>query len=218
MTWSETPKSLLNIFTNKKEGSIKEVKIETPSRPLTNGEIKLATSVFKNSINYTTVKIFFGSFFPLKSQNDDTFVTPNGSIYIMPKHYRDDYSLEDISYKKIFLHELGHVWQHQRKLIVLANAGALQACSVLSNFKYDPYIYNIWESPTVAEFVKYKNTTKRFLDYNLESQAEILADYWLLKNNYDVSYMLERNRKNVVGKSRDKVLAMYEQKIRQVIK
>ncbi|MFX2103326.1 hypothetical protein [Acinetobacter baumannii] len=86
------------------------------------------------------------------------------------------------------------------------------------NFKYDPYIYNIWESPTVAEFVKYKNTTKRFLDYNLESQAEILADYWLLKNNYDVSYMLERNRKNVVGKSRDKVLAMYEQKIRQVIK
>ncbi|EXR34799.1 hypothetical protein [Acinetobacter nosocomialis] len=74
------------------------------------------------------------------------------------------------------------------------------------------------ESPTVAEFVKYKNTSKRFLDYNLESQAEILADYWLLKNNYDVSYMLERNRKNVVGKSRDKVLAMYEQKIRQVIK
>ncbi|MDO7507946.1 hypothetical protein Q5X75_11035 [Acinetobacter baumannii] len=123
MTWSETPKSLLNIFTNKKEGSIKEVKIETPSRPLTNGEIKLAISVFKNSINYTTVKIFFGSFFPLKSQNEDTFVTPNGSIYIMPKHYRDDYSLEDISYKKIFLHELGHVWQHQRKLIVLANAG-----------------------------------------------------------------------------------------------
>ncbi len=57
-----------------------------------------------------------------------------------------------------------------------------------------------------------------FADYNLESQAEILADYWLLKNNYDVSYMLERNRKNVVGKSRDKVLAMYEQKIRQVIK
>ncbi|MEX3012508.1 hypothetical protein AB3538_07635 [Acinetobacter baumannii] len=45
-----------------------------------------------------------------------------------------------------------------------------------------------------------------------------MADYWLLKNNYDVSYMLERNRKNVVGKSRDKVLAMYEQKIRQVIK
>ncbi len=35
MNWSETPKSLLNIFTNKKEGSIKEVKIETPSRPLT---------------------------------------------------------------------------------------------------------------------------------------------------------------------------------------
>ena len=58
---------------------------------------------------------------------------------------------------------------------------SLQACSVLSNFKYDPYIYNILESPTVAEFVKYKNTSKRFLDYNLESQAEILADYWLLK-------------------------------------
>lgn len=217
MTWSETHKNLLDIFTNKTEGSIKEVKIETPSRSLTNGEIQLAKSVFKNTLNYTTIKIFFGSFFPLKSQNEDTFVTPNGSIYIMPKHYKDDYSLENISYKKIFLHELGHVWQHQRKLSVLANAGALQACSVLSNFAYDPYIYNIWETPTVSQFVKHKNTTKRFLDYNLESQAEIFADYWLLKNNHSVTYMLERNRKNTEGRSREQVLAMYEQKIKQVI-
>lgn len=217
MALFETPKNLLDIFTNKTEGSIKEVKIETPSRILTNGEIRLAKSVFKNTLNYSTIKIFFGSFFPLKSQNEDTFVTPNGSIYIMPKHYRDDYSLENVSYKKIFLHELGHVWQHQRKLNVLANAGGLQACSVLSNFAYDPYIYNIWETPTVSQFVKYKNTTKRFLDYNLESQAEILADYWLLKNNHSVTYMLKRNRKNTEGRNRKQVLSMYEQKIRQVI-
>ncbi|MCU4338214.1 peptidase [Acinetobacter dispersus] len=217
MAFFETPKTLLDIFTNKKEGSIKEVKIETPSRPLTNGEIQLAKSIFKNTLNYTVIKIFFGSFFPLKSQNEDTFVTPNGSIYIMPKHYRDDYSLESISYKKIFLHEIGHVWQHQRKLNVLANAGALQACSVLSNFSYDPYVYNIWETPTVAQLVKHKNITKRFLDYNLESQAEILADYWVLKNNHSVTYMLERNRKNTKGRSKEEVLSMYEEKIRQVI-
>lgn len=211
------PKTLSDIFTNSENGSIKEVKIGIASRQLTEGEINLARSIYKNSIKYTTVKIFEGSFFPLNSQNEDTFVTPNGSLYIMPKHYRDDYSLEDISYRKIFLHELGHVWQHQRKISVLANAGALQACSALSKFSYDPYIYDIWETPTLAQYIKYKNTTKRFLDYNLESQAEIFADYWVLKTYRKPDYMREKNRRNVsVGI--DKALAMYEKKVKEVIR
>lgn len=209
-------KNLLDIFTNQNKGSIKEIKFEIPSRTLTAGEIKLAQSVYKNSIKYIDIKIFVGSFFPLNSQNEDTFVTPNGSLYIMPKHYRDDYSLESISYQKIFIHELGHVWQHQRKLHVLANAGALQACSVLTKFSYDPYIYNIWETPSVAQYIKYKSSTKRFLDYNLESQAEIFADYWVLKTHRNKTYMLEKNRKNL-DFGIDKALAMYEKKIKEVI-
>lgn len=208
--------SISDIFTNKKEGSIREVKVEIPFRKLTSGEIKLAKSIYKNTLNYEVIKIYFGSFFPLDAQNEDTFVTPNGSIYIMPKHYKDDYSIESVSYRKLFIHELAHVWQHQRKTNVLLNAGALQACSILTALSYDPYIYNIWETATVAQYVKYKSSTKRFLDCNLESQAEIFADYWVLKHYKTASFLMPENRKNVsVGI--DKALAIYEKKIKEVI-
>ena len=64
----------------------------------------------RNTIDYTKVKIFKGSYFSFDLQNEDTFVTPNGSIFIMEKHFKTDYSAASDDYKKIFLHELGHVW------------------------------------------------------------------------------------------------------------
>lgn len=194
------------------------VKIELYSRPLTSGEIKLAQSIFKNTIDYTKVKIFKGSYFSFDLQNEDTFVTPNGSIFIMEKHFKTDYSAASDDYKKIFLHELGHVWQHNRKFSVLIRAGAVQACGAMTLNYYDPYVYNIWEKSTVAEYVKHKVVLKRFLDYNLESQAEIFSDYWVLVNNKNLALMKKENKKNNIdGRSIQEVLNMYRSKISQVI-
>jgi len=131
MNWSEYGFTLSDIFTNKHNGSIKEVKVNTPNRALTSNEVALVKSVFKNKIDYNKVKIYLGSYFPLDSQDIDTLVTPNGNIYVMQKLYKDDYGASTDDFKKIFIHEMSHVWQHQKKLKVLIGAGAVQACSIL---------------------------------------------------------------------------------------
>ena len=100
----------------------------------------------------------------------------------------------------------------------MIRAGAVQACGAMKLNYYDPYVYNIWEKSTVAEYVKHKVVLKRFLDYNLESQAEIFSDYWVLVNNKNLALMKKENKKNNIdGRSIQEVLNMYRSKISQVI-
>ena len=216
MGFSIIDNNLDKIITNTNANSLKKLNLR--NRPLTANEIGLAQSIYKNSIDYSKVKIFEGSYFPLDAQNEDTFVTPNGNIYIPTKHYKIDYSLESNSYKKIFIHELGHVWQHQRKVKVLLNAGALQACNLITARLYDPYTYNIWESSTVYQYIHTKSTNKAFLDYNLEAQAEIFADFWVAKNNLSNKLLNEENRKNWENKKPQDILKAYSDKVSEVIK
>jgi len=144
MALYEQKKTLSDIFTNTKKGSIREVKLSLPNRPLTSGEVKLVQSVYKNSIDCSKIKIYLGSYFPFDAQDVDTLVTPNGNVYVMQKLYKNDYSTETDDFKKIFLHEMGHVWQHQKKLKVLIHAGAVQACARLKNS--NPNDYDIFET------------------------------------------------------------------------
>lgn len=101
MEFSIVDDNLDKVITNTKTNSLKKLNLR--NRSLTASEILLAQSIYKNTIDYSKVKIFEGSYFPLDTQNEDTFVTPNGNIYIPTKHYRLDYSLESNSYK-IFLY------------------------------------------------------------------------------------------------------------------
>ena len=106
MALYEQKKTLSDIFTNTKKGSIREVKLSLPNRPLTSGEVKLVQSVYKNSIDCSKIKIYLGSYFPFDAQDVDTLVTPNGNVYVMQKLYKNDYSTETDDFKKIFLHEM----------------------------------------------------------------------------------------------------------------
>ena len=216
MGFSIIDDNLDKVITNTKANSLRKLNLK--NRSLTVGEILLAQEIYKNTIDYSKVKIFEGSYFPLDAQNEDTFVTPNGNIYIPKKHYKLDYSLESNSYKKIFIHELGHVWQHQRKVNVLLNAGALQACNLITATLYDPYTYNIWESSAVYEYIQNKTAKKLFLDYNLEAQAEIFADFWVVKNNLSDKYLNESNRDNWRNRQHQDILKAYSDKISEVIK
>lgn len=210
MGYSLIDKNLNKIFTNPTKNSL--AKIKAYNRDLTIGEIKLAQIVFKDTINYSLVKIFEGSFFPFNLQNEDTFVTPNGNIYVPSKNFKSDYSKEDVSFQHVFIHEMGHVWQYQRKISVLINAGIAQACTA---FK-DPYKYSIQGSETVYDYVQYKNQ-KKFINYNLESQAEIFADYWALKTN-NINAIKKKNIKNINSENIQSSLEVYETKVREVIK
>jgi len=210
MGFSIIDNSLDKILTNNEKDSLSKLKLRV--RPLTVGEIGLAQLVYKNTIDYSIVTIVEGSFFPLDMQNEDTFVTPNGHIFIPTKHFLLDYSKASKSYQHLFIHEMGHVWQHQRKNNVLLSAGVAQACTV---FK-DPYKYNINSADTVADYVKYKNQ-KKFVNYNLESQAEIFADYWALKTN-NIQEISKKNMNNIDKNDLKKTLSIYEAKIKEVIK
>ena len=198
------------VITNNIEYS--KAKLRCKNRSLTAGEINLAKSVYKNAIDYNKVRIIGGSFFPLDMQQKDTFVTPNGNIYIPPLHYQDDYSKSTPGNKKILLHELGHVWQHQKGILVGLNAGALQACNLLSFTIYDPYIYDLRARSSIDP-----RKPKQFSEYNLESQAEMISDYWALKNNV-LNRFLKDNLKNINGYDRNQTLKLYEEKIGQAIK
>jgi hypothetical protein len=134
------------------------------SRPLTVGEIALARGIFGDSIDYAAVSIFdskFTGFHP-----SGTAMAPNGNLY-MPGCYRDDYAQEDVFYKSTFLHEMTHVWQYQNKVLnPIAEALKL---ALKHKFNYNAaYAYTLDEK-------------KDLLDYNMEQQASIVQDYFVLK-------------------------------------
>jgi len=86
-------------------------------------------------------------------------MTPNGELWYRKPMYKEDFSsnavfIED---KYVFIHELGHVWQHQNGQWVRLR-GAFS-----------------W----AAEYT-YKLDKNKLTDYSLEQQASILADYLLL--------------------------------------
>lgn len=84
-------------------------------RPLTAGEVALARSVFGDAINLAPVRIRRRRFFPLQPRG--TVMAPMGHIHFHPAslHYRDDFADAPLVLQGLFIHELVHVWQSQRR-------------------------------------------------------------------------------------------------------
>ncbi len=75
----------------------------------------LARSVFGNAINYAKVTIRRRKFFPLQPR--DITMAPRGHLHFHPlgDGYCDDFSTTALSRAGLFVHELTHVWQTQRR-------------------------------------------------------------------------------------------------------
>ncbi|MDH0032134.1 MULTISPECIES: hypothetical protein [unclassified Acinetobacter] len=70
----------------------------------------------------------------------------------------------------------------------------------------------------MVQYAKHKVILKRFLDYNLESQAEIFSDYWVLVNNKNLALIKSENkRNNIDGYSMRDILNIYKDKVNQVV-
>jgi len=132
-------------------------------RALTAGEIALAQRLYKNSINYSTVKIHDEKY--LFIQPDNSGMTPNGEIYVAgAKTYFADYSIEGVYERGFFIHEMAHVWQYQ--LNILSPIGAAINERILNVFDYDKaYDYELVAS-------------KDLLTYRIEQQAQIIEDFY----------------------------------------
>ena len=83
-------------------------------RGLTSGEIALARSVFGDAIDYFSVRLFRGKWWPLQPRN--AAMAPDGNIYFHPVGggWSEDFSAEPLLRQGFFIHEMTHVWQAQR--------------------------------------------------------------------------------------------------------
>lgn len=126
-------------------------------RLLTTGEMALAQKLYAFTIRYNEVWIHHGSYLPFNMQDKNTAMTPNGEIWFETNVYQDDYSICPVDLQHLFLHEMMHVWQHQRGMMVRTRG--------LFSWAVDYY---------------YDLNGKKLSDYGMEQQASMVSDYWLL--------------------------------------
>ena len=83
-------------------------------RFLTPAEVGLARSVFGNAIDYSTVRLFEGKWWPLHPRR--AAMAPMGDIWFHPDGggWSEDFANEPLSRQGFFIHELTHVWQSQK--------------------------------------------------------------------------------------------------------
>jgi hypothetical protein len=127
------------------------------SRSLTGGEIAMGKQVYPY-LDYSKPRIFRKSAYLF--QPNDRAMSPDGNIYFHPEDqgYYDDFSNAPVRAKHTFVHELGHVSQTQ-------GGENVRAAVFDRNYDYWPL-----------------QTGKRFFTYGLEQRAEMIADYFILKN------------------------------------
>ena len=131
-------------------------------RPLTDGEIALARGVFGAAIDYARVRIARRkwAFF----QPRDTVMAPTGTIHFHPEgtRYRADFAAASLADQALFIHEMVHVWQHQKGIFL-----------PLARHPFCRYDYALQPGRPLHR-------------YGIEQQAEIVADTFLLRRGADV--------------------------------
>jgi len=132
-------------------------------RPLAPGEKALTKSVFGEAIALDKVEICHSKwifFQPLK-----TVMAPRGHIHFHPKGdlWRPDFSQENLPLQGLFIHEMVHVWQHQKGIFLPLHRHPF--C------RYDYSLKPGW----------------RLEKYGIEQQAEIVRHAFLLREGYSVA-------------------------------
>lgn len=138
-----------------------------PYRSLTKGETDLARKIFGNSIDYGAVRLYDRRIFPPPIQAKGRAMAGKNAVSFPGEAYSPDFSAEsDPVRKSVFIHELVHVWQHQNK--VLNTYKEFGREMLRHKFRYGKaYFYQL-------------EAGKDLTAYNLEQQAGIIQDYFLL--------------------------------------
>ena len=130
----------------------------TIRRPLTPGERALARGVFGDAIDCDPVRLVRGKWVFFQPKN--TVMAPCGAIHFHPADpsWRDDFATAPLGLQSLLIHELVHVWQHQRGI-----------CLPLRRHPFCRYDYAL-------------KPGQPFTRYGLEQQAEIVAHAFLLRH------------------------------------
>ena len=141
------------------------------SRPLTSGEIELARSMFGEAVDYSKVRLVRGKWWLFQPRG--AAMAPTGNIHFHPhgKLWSDDFAAEPLALQGLFIHEMTHVWQAQKR---------------------GKYYLPLMRHP----FCRYGyqlDQGRRFDRYGLEQQAEIVRHRFLADRGATVPQLCERN-------------------------
>lgn len=164
-------------------------------RELTEGEIQMASEIYRRSIDYSQVRIVRESFFPFKMQGKLTAMAPDGFIYIPAYSPLDsfDYSISRINLQHMFMHEMCHILQYQSGMQVMIRG--LDSWLVMYKYEID---FN-------------SSNQKALSDYRMEQQASIISDYWhLLKYGTRDPWPTINNLKDSINKNSAYLIPFYE--------
>ena len=153
-------------------------------RPLSEGEIKLASLLFGDAIDFSRVRIYNRRYMPFQPRN--CCMTPNGSMYFHRSCFLPDYARGDAPAIHWFMHEMVHVWQHQLGYPVRLRGAFRIGLS---------YGYTLDERSTLE-------------DFNMEAQGDLLADYFVLKHLRRPEVMRQQRYRNSLALY-EKVLAVF---------
>jgi hypothetical protein len=130
------------------------------TRKLYSWEIEMAKSIYGDSIDYQQVRI-------------------DEKAWLGPKQFHFCYvsfsliNSWNTMQKHVLIHELMHIWQYQQM-------GAIYMLRALIA-QHTKMGYNYGGLPAIEQKMAQGET---LLDFNLEQQADVIADYYLLKNGY----------------------------------
>lgn len=132
------------------------------ARHLTNTEILLLKPVFKNTLEYGAIRCDINT---ADIGGVGNSITPAGTTYFSKLHYCSDFSKAGAWAQWLFVHEMMHVWQWGHHIWPVNQAICLfitQGGDYRRAYPYD------------------LRPGKNLIDYNIEQQASIIADYWAL--------------------------------------
>lgn len=126
-------------------------------RPLTAAETALAASVFGAAIDYDRVRIHARKWWPLQPRR--ITMAPDGHIWFHPEGglYCGCFAGHALSAQGLFIHEMTHVWQHQRGIFL-----------PLARHPFCRYAYSLKPGWPLHR-------------YGIEQQAEIVRHAFLLR-------------------------------------
>jgi hypothetical protein len=149
-----------------------------PGRALTEGETVMLREVFRDSVDYSKVRIHHSNTATrwLDVQGAEG-VTHKNVIIMRNNKCSDDYSQCDSGYQRyVLMHEAAHVWQGQNGLMPGPLKLAFENYSRLlpGNKYHEHYEYTL-------------TADKPLTAYNVEQQASIITDYHMYVKNGESS-------------------------------
>jgi hypothetical protein len=130
---------------------------------MTAREIALARSVFNDAIDYAKVRIHSRKWWWFQPRK--ITMAPDGHLWFHPDSqlFCDDFCDRDLSLQGLFIHELVHVWQHQKGIIL-----------PLKRHPFCRYDYSLKPGWNLEQ-------------YGIEQQAEIVRHVFVLQNGGKVA-------------------------------